>query len=260
MAGVHKAAGRDVAHELAVGTHGLQSALEFGLVVILKDGLHALLGPRVVQLALLRVAAAQDRGDVQVDHGVGQSPAGAGLGNGLGAHAGGVLDETVVQVPDQLVGAAGTLNVLLLAGQAVILGVGQSVEALGEAVAALTQRLAVGGDGEVHPVTGLAVDAVLLHEVQAALAGLHPLIPLAVHVAQVGVGPAAAALHPHALVGGEQPAGAVDAGVHAAVLLVHTVLQPELRAAGQLLFHPLLGLFQFLYIHVKTNLSFVRYL
>ena len=242
VAGIHEAAGRDVAPELAVHAHSLQGALEFRLVVILEDGIHTLLGPRIVQLTLLGVAAAQDRGDIQIDHGVGQSPAGAGLGDGLGAHAGGVLDETVVQVPDKLIGPAGALDVLLLTGQAVVLGVGQGVEAFGEAVAALTQGLAVGGDGEVHPVAGLAVDAVLLHEVQAALAGLHPLVPLAVHVAQVGVRPAAAALHPHALVGGEQPTGTVNAGVHAAVLLIHAVLQPELRAAGQFLFYPLLGL------------------
>ena len=61
-------------------------------------------------------------------------------------------------------------------------------------------------------------------------------------MAQVCKDPAAAALHPYALIGGVDPAIAVQAGVHAAVLVVHAVLQPEVDAALQLLFGPALCL------------------
>ena len=91
--------------------------------------------------------------------------------------------------PDQVVGRAGPLQAGLVAGNPVILGVGDGIEALGEAIAALTQRLAVAGDGEVSSVVARRpVDAVPLHEVQAALAGGQPLLLHSIHVAQIGEG------------------------------------------------------------------------
>ncbi len=201
VAGVDDAAGRDVSHKLTVWTDGLQGAPELRLVVILENSLHTLFGAGIVKLLLLGIASAKYRGDIQVDHGIGQGPCSASLGDGLGAHASGVLDQTVVQVPDELISTAGTLQVLPLTGETVVLCVCQGVEALGKAIAALAEGLTIGSDSEIHSVAGLAVDAVLFHEVQAAFAGLHPLVPLAVYIAQIGVSPAAPALHPHALVG-----------------------------------------------------------
>ena len=224
----------------AVQVHALQGAAQLGLVVVLEDLIHALLGPLIVEGLLLRVHPAQHGGDVQVDHGVGQSPAGPGLRNGLGTHAGGVVDQALVQVPDQVIGPAGPLQALLLPGHAVVLRVGDGIKTLGEAVAALAQGLAVAGDGEVHAAARLAVDAVLLHEVQAALAGLQPLLLHPVHMAQVGEGPGAPALHPHALIGGEHLSLPVQAGVYAAVHRVHSILQPEADAPLQFLLDPLL--------------------
>ena len=51
--------------------------------------------------------------------------------------------------------------------------------------------------------------------------------------------PGAAALHPHALIRGVHLARAVEAGVHAAVLAVHAVLEPEAHARVQLCAQPI---------------------
>ena len=260
MTGVDEAAGGDIGHELAVGTHGLQGAFQLRLVVILQNGVDAGLGALVVQLRTLRIAPAHDGGDVQIDHGVAQGAARAGLRDGLGTHAGGVLDQAVVELPDQVVGPAGPLQARLVAGEGVIFGVGLGVKVLGEAVPALAQGLAVGGDGEVHPVAGLPVDAVGLHEVQAALAGPEPVLPHAVHVAQVGVDPSAAALHPYAFIRREPHAGPVQAGVNAAVFRVHAVLEPKAGAALQLLLNPCADIPQLLHIlHYKSLLLCILY-
>ena len=140
---------------------------------------------------------------------------------------------------------------LLFAGDAVILGVGDAVEGLAVAVAALTQGLAVAGNGEVQPSAGLMVDAVLFQEINAALGSGQPLFLHAVDVAQVGVGPAAAALHPHALVGGVDLAGAVQTGVDTAILMVHAVFQPEVGHICQLVTDPLALGDKFFTIHWK---------
>ena len=60
----------------------------------------------------------------------------------------------VIQIPVHIIGPAGTLQVLPLAGDAVIFGVCDAVEGLGVAVTALAQRLAITGDGEVQPSAG----------------------------------------------------------------------------------------------------------
>ena len=209
--------------------------------MVLEDIVHAALGALLVQCLILGVNPQHDGGHVQIDHGQAKRAAAAGLGNGLGTQAGGVLG-AVPQIPINIVGLLGPLQAFLVAGNAVVLGVGNGIEGLRVVIAALTQGLAVCGDGEVHSAVGLGVDAVFLHEVQAALGSLQPLLLHAVHMAQVCKDPAAAALHPYALIGGVDPAIAVQAGVHAAVLLVHAVSQPEIRADCQFLFGPCLGL------------------
>ena len=113
--------------------------------------------------------------DVEEDHRVAERPPRARLRDGLGAQSRGVLDQAVVQVVDQLVRPARALKVDRFAGQAVVLGVRDGVEALREAVAALAQGLALRRHREVQAAARLVVDAVLLQEVQAALGGLHPL-------------------------------------------------------------------------------------
>ena len=60
----------------------------------------------------------------------------------------------MVQIPVEVIGPPGPLQALRLAGDAVILGVGQGVERLGEAVPPLAQGPALGGDGEIHPQGG----------------------------------------------------------------------------------------------------------
>ena len=240
VAGVDHPALGHVAPELAVGADTLQGAAQLRLVVVAENLIHALGGPLAVKRVLLGVHPAQDRGDVQIDHRVGQGAAGAGLWDGLGAHPRGVGDQPLVQVPDQVVGRAGPLQAGLVAGNTVILGVGDGIEALGEAIAALTQRLAVAGDGEVHPVARRPVDAVPLHEVQAALAGGQPLLLHSVHVAQISEDPSAAALHPHTLVRGEHLSLPIQTGIDAAVHRVHAVFHPKPDAALQFLLNPLL--------------------
>ena len=219
------------------------------MVVVFENLIHAGLGLLLVERLALGVHPHHHGQHVQEDHGQAEAAAGAGLGDGLGAQAGGV-GGAVPQIPVDSAGLAGALQAFPFTGDAVVFGVGQGIEGLGVEIAALAQGLAVFGDGEVHSVPGLAVDAVLLHEVQAALAGVQPFLLHAVHVAQVGEDPAAAALHPHALVGGVDLAGAVQAGVDAAVDGIHAVFQPEIDAGFQLLFGPGLGLTQLFFVHI----------
>ena len=117
--------------------------------------------------------------------------------------------------------------------------IGNAVEGFRVAVAALTQRRAVGFHGEIQAAVGVVVDAVLLQEVDAALGELQPVFPNAVDVAQVRIGPAAAALHPDALVGGINLSGAVKTGGDTAILLVPAVFQPEVGHTRQLVANPL---------------------
>ena len=232
----------------AVHVHVLQHALQFGMDVVFENLVHTGLGTLLIQGLPLAVHPQQHAGDVQDDHGDAEGPAGAGLGNGLGAHTHGV-GHTVGQIPVQVIGPACALQIFLLAGDAVILGVGQGVEGLGEVVAALAEGLAVLGDGEVHPAAGLPVDAVFLHKVQAALTGRQPFLLHTIGVAEEREDPAAAALHPHALVGGVDLTLAVQAGIHAAVFPVNAVFQPEVGADVQFVLHPVpIGL-QLYFVH-----------
>lgn len=107
------------------------------------------------------------------------------------------------------------------AGNAVIFRVGQGVKRLGEAVTALAQGLSLCGNGEIQPPGRVVVDAVLLQKVDAALAGRKPFVLHAVQMAQIGENPAAAPLHPDALVGGKNLALPVQAGIDSAVDRVH---------------------------------------
>lgn len=159
------------------------------------------------------------------------------------------VGHSVVQVPVQVIGPSCPFQARFLAGNAVILGVGHGIESLGEAVAALTQGLAVLGDGEVHPVPGFPVDAVFLHKVQAALGSRQPFRLHAVAAAQECKDPAAAALHPDALIGGKNFPRPVQAGVHAAMDAVHAVFQPKVHAAVQFFPDPGLCLAQFDLFH-----------
>jgi len=206
--------------------------------VILEDLIHTLGGPVLVQRLPLRVRPQQHAGDVEDDHGCAEGAAGAGLGDGLGAHAYGI-GHAVGQIPVQVIGPAGALQVFPLPGDAVVLGVGQGVERLGEIVAALAQRLAVLGGGGGHPAARNVVDAVVLQEIDAALGRRQPLGAAAIYMAQIGEDPAAAALHPHTLIGGVDLTLSVQAGVHAAVLPVNAVFQPEIRAGLQFALHPI---------------------
>ncbi len=244
VARVHNAAFGVVQPGLPVGAHVLQ----LGLHVVLKYVVHALLGPLLIEGLSLRVHPQQGAGDIEEDHGDAEGPPGAGLGDGLGADARGVR-HAVVQIPVQVVGPAGPLQVLLPPGHTVVLRVGQGVKRLGEAVPPLAQGLSVLGNGEVQPPPRPVVDTVLLQEVQAALTGGQPLVLGSVEVAQVGEDPAAPPLHPHTLVGGEHLSLPVQAGVHPAVHRVHAVVQPKRHAAVQLLLEPLVMALYALHIH-----------
>ena len=237
VSGVDRAALGVVETGRAVLSHVLQNALEVGLDVVLEDLVHALGGPLLIERLALRVYPQQHAGDIEDDHGDAEGTARAGLGDGLGAQSGGV-GHAVGQIPVQVVGAAGPVQMLPLAGHAVVLAVGHGVEGLREIIPALTQGAAVLRDGEIHAAAGIMVDAVLLQKVQAALGGLQPLRTAAVHVAEIGEDPAAAALHPNAFIRGVDLALAVQAGVYTAVLVIHSVFQPEFRADLQLLLHP----------------------
>lgn len=58
---------------------------------------------------------------------------------------------------------------------------------------------------KVQPPSGLPVYAVIFQKVQAALGCVQPFLSYAIYMAQVGVGPAAAPLHPHAFICGVKP-------------------------------------------------------
>ena len=251
MAGVDSASLGVVQPGRAVHIYVLQHALQLGMDVVFEDLIHAGLCPLLVQGLPLGIHPQQHAGDVQDDHGDAEGAAGAGFRNGLGAHAHRV-GHAVGQIPVQVIGPAGTLQIFTLAGNAVVLGVGQGVEGLGEVVAALAEGLSVLSDGEVHPVAGFPVDAAFFHEVQAALAGLQPFFLHAVGVAEESEDPAAAALHPHTLVGRVDLTLAVQAGVYAAVLPVNAVFQPEVGADIQFVSHPVPVGLQFCFVHVGT--------
>ena len=123
--------------------------------------------------------------------------------------------------------------------------------------ATLAQRFAVRRYREVQPVPRRAVDAVLLQKVQAGLCGVQPFLLFAVHAAQVRERPRTAPLHPHAFVCGKHLAVTRQAGVNAAVLFVHAVLQPERDAALQLRADPVPPCLQFFPLHLKNLLSFI---
>jgi hypothetical protein len=98
------------------------------------------------------------------------------------------------------------------------------------------------------------VDAVGLHEIQTALGGSQPLLFHTVVVAQVSEHPATTALHPHTLVRGIDLTLSVQTGINAAVLGIHTMLQPERYAAVQLTSHPGLDFLQLIGIHTAQLL------
>ena len=78
----------------------------------------------------------------------------------------------------------------------------------------------------------------LLKEIAAALRSLEPLVPLPVIGAEIGVDPAAASLHPYALIGRIDLSLSVEAGIDAAVHPVEPVFEPEIRRARKLVLHP----------------------
>ena len=231
---VHHAAGGVPELRLALQVHALQRASQLRAVMPVHDAVGALARVPVVLLRVRGVHAPHDADDVQEDHRVAQRVARARFRDGLGPEPCRVLDQAVVQVVDHLVRPARALQMLNLACEPVVLGVRDGVEALREAVAPLAQGLALGRHREVQAAARLAVDAVLLQEVQTALSGLQPFGALSVQAAQVRERPGAAPLHPYALVGGVHLTRAVEAGVNAAVLAVHAVREPEVHAGVQL--------------------------
>ncbi len=156
-------------------------------------------GALSVKRRVLRVYALHHGRDVEVYHRYAEGTPRARLWLRLRAEPRGV-GHAVVEIPIEIVCAAGAFKVLPLAGHAVILGVRHGIECLRKAVPALAQRRALGGDGEVHSVPRRAVYAVRLHKVKAALRCAQPFLARAVHMAEVREYPAAAPLHPHALI------------------------------------------------------------
>lgn len=88
---------------------------------------------------------------------------------------------------------------------------------------------------KVQPPSGLPVYAVIFQKVQAALGCVQPFLSYAIYMAQVGVGPAAAPLHPHAFICGVNLSLTVQAGINAAMDGVHAVFQPKIRHILQLI-------------------------
>lgn len=81
--------------------------------------MHTLRSALVVLAGSLRVGFAQHTCQVEVDHGIGQGAAGARLSNGLWPQAAWVLDLATVKVPDEVIDAAGALQVLIFACQTI---------------------------------------------------------------------------------------------------------------------------------------------
>ncbi len=182
VARVHRAALGVEEPGLPVLSHVLQHAFELRLHVVAEDVLHALPRPLLIERLALGVRAQQDACDVENNHGDAEGTARAGLGDGLGAH-GHRVRLALAQIPVEVIALPRPLQPLLLPCYPVVLRVGRGAEGLGEVVAPLAQGPALRRDGEVHPVSGGVVEAVGLHEVQAAAAGLQPLRPCAVGTA-----------------------------------------------------------------------------
>ena len=224
MAGIDEAAVAGV-DELAVGTYRLQQGLELGMYVIgpqVVDGLVNLL----VQLGI-GDGSTDARGGVDEDH---RKRVSTGLhcGQVLGLqHAGrGYPTADVAEKVQSLLG------IRLVARGDGILGHGDGGEGLGEYVAALAQRRALGTDLEVHAPVG--VRAVLLDEVDATLRSGQPLgVALNVVVSVCG-DEAEASLEPDGLGAVYQAAVAIDTGVDSPMLAVQAMLHPERQdVAGQ---------------------------
>ena len=253
MARVDDAPRGNVALKFSVHPHRFQGAVQIGFVVVGEDVVDALGGILVVESGLFRVYTAQNAGHVQKDHGVGQSAPLSGFGDGFGAKAGGV-GSAVVQIVYQLIGPAGPFQAFSVAGNAVVFRIGDGIKSLGKAVPALAQGFSVCRHGEVHPVSGTAVDAVVFHKIQTGPGRFQPFRPGAVQAAHVGKNPAAPSLHPNAFIGGKHLAFPGQAGVDAAVLGIHAVFEPKVHRGFKFGANPALPAAQFFGIHCCKNL------
>ena len=161
----------------------------------------------------------------------------------------GGISHAVIQLAIQIIGTAGAQKMLFFACNTVVFGVGNAIKGLGVTVAALTQRCAVGFYGEIEPAVCIVIYAMFFQKIDAAFGKAQPVLPNAIDVAQVGVGPAAAALHPDAFVCGINLTCPVQAGVDTAVFGIKAVFQPEIRYAGQLITYPLACIDKFFTVH-----------
>ena len=147
------------------------------------------------------------------------------------------------------------------AGNSVIFRVRHGAERLGEAIPTLPQRPTVLRDGKIHTVACGVVEAVTLHKIKAAAAGVEPFRLRAVDCAQMGKDPAAPPLHPDALIRGIDFTGSVETGIDAAEFRIHAVFQPKIYAAIQFRAYPSMRLGKLLvshFIHVYAPLATIQ--
>ncbi len=199
VAGVDNASLGEVKPCLAVRADRLKHTLELRVDVIPENILHAACGTLLVKRLMLGVDLHQNACDVQIDHRDAEGSARARLRLGLRSEAGGIL-HAVCEIPIDIISSSRSFKAGFIARYAVILGIGHRVEGLGEVVSSLAEGFTVSRDGEVHSAVRIGVDAVLLHKVKACLGCLEPLGSYTVITAQPCVHPAAASLHPDALI------------------------------------------------------------
>ena len=167
MPGVNNSPLSVIQSRCAVNRNVFQHAPELRVDMVAENIVHAGRGALGVERCALRIDALHHGGNVEIDHRDAEGAPRARGGLGFRAETGRV-GHAVVEIPVEVICAPRALEMLPLAGHAVILRVRHGVKCLGKAVPALAERRTLGGDGKVHPVPGGAVYAVRLHKVETA--------------------------------------------------------------------------------------------
>ncbi len=149
-----------------------------------------------------------------------------------------ILDQGIVQIVYELIGTSCALKVNALPTDPIVLGIGDTVEALGEVVSSLAKRRSFGCHCEIEPAAGIMVDAVILKEVQAAFRRFHPFGTYTIETAKIRERPSASSLHPYAFVGGIDITLPIEAGVYTAIHAIDAVFQPKCHTGFQLVLYP----------------------
>ncbi len=218
MARIHTASLGPI-EPFAVGTHGLEQGLDLAVHEMLEDLAEGALDHLIIE----RVIAVLPEllGRCQEDHGHSVALGLSGLRVDLRR------EELRVPVVHQnkLVQRLGPLHPESVVVGPGVFREGYGAERLGEEVPSLPEWAAVAGHFEEHPTVG--VEAVVLHEFDAATGGVQPFLSLLHFVVEDGHEPGEPAELPDRLIGAEEGPVGVEVVEEPAVLPVGIVLHPE---------------------------------